>query len=350
MVEVRNWVGPIRIALTLLGFRHSVFSVGACHHFPCSLTSAESTSQAVGPSTHSYCTLVSIPCIMPSVAHAKARIPLYPGSETRRFPVPDDKVKWETKWPDYKPVNYTAPSVLKKPAWADPDVGSFSPKFNSLDGSVDRTSFLGTYKVEKGKPLNPCGRTGLSGRGLLGRWGPNHAADPIVTRWKQDSAGQRVLNPRSKLPVLQFISIKRRDCGEWAIPGGMVDAGEVVSLTLQREFSEEALNSLKASPKEKEKLQERINRLFKSPGLQVYKGYVDDPRNTDNSWIETVAVNFHDETGDSVSELPLQAGDDAGQPAAARYSCYLFKLRTTEDYSIFRGAVVYGIHLLSIRN
>jgi len=29
----------------------------------------------------------------------------------------------------------------------------------------------------------------------------------------------------------------------------------------------------------------------------VYKGYVDDPRNTDNAWMETVAVNFHDELG-----------------------------------------------------
>lgn len=27
------------------------------------------------------------------------------------------------------------------------------------------------------------GRTGMSGRGLLGRFGPNHAADPIVTRY-----------------------------------------------------------------------------------------------------------------------------------------------------------------------
>ena len=26
------------------------------------------------------------------------------------------------------------------------------------------------------------GRTGLTGRGLLGKWGPNHAGDPIVTR------------------------------------------------------------------------------------------------------------------------------------------------------------------------
>jgi hypothetical protein len=31
-------------------------------------------------------------------------------------------------------------------------------------------------------PLNPLGRTGMNGRGLLGRFGPNHAADPIVTR------------------------------------------------------------------------------------------------------------------------------------------------------------------------
>lgn len=29
------------------------------------------------------------------------------------------------------------------------------------------------------------------------------------------------------------------------------------------------------------------------PGLQVYKGYVDDPRNTDNAWIETVVVSIH---------------------------------------------------------
>lgn len=29
---------------------------------------------------------------------------------------------------------------------------------------------------------NPMGRTGMRGRGLLGKWGPNHAADPIVSR------------------------------------------------------------------------------------------------------------------------------------------------------------------------
>ena len=29
---------------------------------------------------------------------------------------------------------------------------------------------------------NPTGRTGFAGRGLLDYWGPNHCADPVVTR------------------------------------------------------------------------------------------------------------------------------------------------------------------------
>uniref|UniRef100_A0A3B5MWS7 ADP-ribose pyrophosphatase, mitochondrial n=1 Tax=Xiphophorus couchianus TaxID=32473 RepID=A0A3B5MWS7_9TELE len=238
----------------------------------------------------------------PACPHVKSRCPQYPESTIKRFTVPEDKVDWDEKWPQYSPVSHTAPAVLNKPIWADPDIGSFSPNFNAVDGLVDRSSFEGQYKVENGKPLNPRGRTGLTGRGLLGRWGPNHAADPIVTRWKVDASGAKIHHSASKKPILQFVSIKRRDCGEWAIPGGMVDPGEQVSLTLQREFSEEALNSLSLKQSEKEDIHKRIQKLFGS----VYKGYVDDPRNTDNAWMETVAVNFHD-------ELPLQAGDDAGQ-------------------------------------
>lgn len=60
---------------------------------------------------------------MPSATHIKARCPVYPGSNTNRFPVPDDKVDWEKDWPQYSPVYYTAPSVLKNPVWADPEIG-----------------------------------------------------------------------------------------------------------------------------------------------------------------------------------------------------------------------------------
>ncbi len=38
---------------------------------------------------------------------------------------------------------------------------------------------------------------------------------------------------------------------------------------------------------------------------------MDDPRNTDNAWMETIACNFHDETGDLVGKLLLKGGDDA---------------------------------------
>ena len=35
-----------------------------------------------------------------------------------------------------------------------------------------------------------------------------------------------------------------------------------------------------------------IDALFSS-GSVVYRGYVDDPRNTDNAWMETTATHCH---------------------------------------------------------
>ena len=47
----------------------------------------------------------------------------------------------------------------------------------------------------------------------------------------------------------------------------------------------------------------------------MYAGYIADPRNTDNAWVETVAVNFHDESGTAFGRVQLQAGDDASAVA-----------------------------------
>ena len=58
-------------------------------------------------------------------------------------------------------------------------------RFNAIDKkyNCDRISHHGpyvfiAYTEEKDiiVPRNPVGRTGLVGRGHLGRWGPNHAA------------------------------------------------------------------------------------------------------------------------------------------------------------------------------
>lgn len=38
-------------------------------------------------------------------------------------------------------------------------------------------------------------------------------------RWKWDEQREKVKDPVTYLPVLQFIAIQRRDTKEWAIPG-----------------------------------------------------------------------------------------------------------------------------------
>jgi ADP-ribose pyrophosphatase len=183
-------------------------------------------------------------------------------------------------------------------------------EFNKVQGKVNRQSHEGKYHIgADGRPRNPHGRTGLRGQGVLGRVGPNHAADPIVTRWKRHPNGEIVTHNGKK--VLQLVLIKRNDTGDWAFPGGMVDAGEDVSVTLKREFGEEALNTMEASESEKAEAQRHIDTMFQD-GALIYKGYVDDPRNTDNCWMETVAMNFHDEDGKATGRFKLHAGDDAG--------------------------------------
>ena len=54
-----------------------------------------------------------------------------------------------------------------------------------------------------GRPRNPNGRTGMNERGLLGKWGANHAADPIVTRYSEEGGKQ----------LVQMVAIKRSDTG-----------------------------------------------------------------------------------------------------------------------------------------
>ncbi|UJR13487.1 hypothetical protein I4U23_000501 [Adineta vaga] len=233
--------------------------------------------------------------------HVKARTSPYSGTkDVQRASVPDEKVSWNVEWTDYKPTEYTAEVVLKSPPWADDPDATKIKKFNEIDGKIDRTSLTDKYNIDKetNRPRNPQGRTGLSGRGLLGRWGPNHAGDPVVTRWAKSG-------DTDKGKVLEIILIKRKDTGELALPGGMVDAGEHVSAAIKREFIEEAMNSNEDGAKQ-------IDELFKTAST-IYAGYVDDPRNTDNSWMETEAANMHDETGDLTKDLKLEAGDDAAK-------------------------------------
>lgn len=103
--------------------------------------------------------------------------------------------------------------------------------------------------------------------------GPNYTADAVVIDHETTS----------------ILLIQRRDTGDWALPGGFVDADDTSALVAaQREALEEAAITLPET------------------APLIFRGIVDDPRNSDTAWIETSAYLFE------VSFAPaVQAGDDA---------------------------------------
>jgi ADP-ribose pyrophosphatase len=196
-----------------------------------------------------------------------------------RFLVPIDKISWDTPFPEYLPVEFNAPVVLdSNTPWADPqDIGKVNHSFVSFEGEV-------RFNKEK-IPLNPFGRTGIAGRGVLGKWGANFAVDGLIT----------TINPETEF--FQVLTIVRSDTGQTAFPGGMVDLNETAYETRNRELSEEL--SLKSD--------DLLNPVYEKI---VYRGYVVDPRNTDNSWMEATVIHTH-LSFDKAKNMALSAGDDA---------------------------------------
>ena len=205
--------------------------------------------------------------------HIKSRTG-QPNGYPKRFPVPDESVLWDVELPDYKPEVFTDEKVIKngkngkdvKPdGWADGlQFDATKTELHSFEGEVIIDS--------KGLPLNPKGRTGIEGRGLLGKWGANFAADPIVIK---------------KVNSATYLWCIKRLSGEWAIPGGMVEYGDTVTKTLSKELKEETGMELDFS-------EAKI----------IYEGYVDDPRNTDNAWMETTVACI---------EVPSEGGVKIGE-------------------------------------
>jgi len=74
---------------------------------------------------------------------------------------------------------------------------------------------------------------------------------------------------------------------------------------LKTDFIEEALGSLMDDPAERSRIQEKIDKLS-SVGKEVYRDYADDSRNTDNAWLETRVVNYHDEDGSILHQFVLR--------------------------------------------
>lgn len=223
----------------------------------------------------------------------KSRQKMYGNTSTRRFILPPNRYSWDVSFDDYKPREFTEEKILKA-SWADPsDKKSLEAlPFNefSRESGINRKSHDGHFEINDARPQNPIGRTGISGRGELPNWGPNHAVDPIITRWKKGATG-----------ILEWIAVQR-DTGEWAIPGGMVRQFEFEAADNDRVVVSGACISRimeeKVFGKQNKETEELLRRLFSYTSADViHKGMVDDVRATDNAWMETIAIHFHDEDG-----------------------------------------------------
>ncbi|XP_075036348.1 transient receptor potential cation channel subfamily M member 2 isoform X2 [Mixophyes fleayi] len=225
-----------------------------------------------------------------SQCHVNSRNIHYPDSNVVRFPVPDEKVPWEVEFNIYNPPINTV--VRKDKHFHDPYTNCIETllkiNYNTLDGIINRKSYCGTYVVQDGLPLNPLGRTGLRGRGSLCWFGPNHAIHPIITQWMRNK-DTSIIKKKSK-KMLEVLVMKHNSSEHWALPGGSLEPGETLPSKLNRIF--------------KYKFLETFQHLM-SKGREVYKGYVDDPRNTDNAWIETTAISVHFERQDDPLLLEL---------------------------------------------
>ncbi|XP_061081599.1 transient receptor potential cation channel subfamily M member 2-like isoform X1 [Conger conger] len=174
--------------------------------------------------------------------HVNARCLQYPDSTVDRFPVPEEMVPWEVEFDDYEPPIYNA-DESEQPSGSD----------TTLD-----------------KYRNPEGRTGIKGKGALDHLGPNQVLDPVLTRWRDDQKS-----------ALEFLAVWDKKEGIWTIPGGRVLSGEILPQRLTSILGEKLNDQIKDKLASKAEVNE------------VFTGYVDDQRNTDNAWLETTAFNIH---------------------------------------------------------
>eukprot|EP00300_Choanocystis_sp_HF-7_P017783 c19830_g1_i3.p1 GENE.c19830_g1_i3~~c19830_g1_i3.p1 ORF type:complete len:1019 (+),score=228.91 c19830_g1_i3:437-3058(+) len=200
----------------------------------------------------------------------------------------------------YNPPDYTHHLVLendchlKEDGWADAVIVSAATLRNTVS-HIEPLRIGGTHTQPV--PLNPCGRTGLRGRGVLGRWGPNHSACPIITRVEsaEDGADNSTDHPTQQrtfvlLALASSITSQSGTSPAISLPshprtGGGKVSGAFVQSLLESVTGEDRLTA-------RQNIQTLMTR--QQPTDQViYAGYCDDERNTDHAWREILVVHTH---------------------------------------------------------
>lgn len=246
-----------------------------------------------------------------AITHTLSLTTPYPGTEVERVQLDRASLPWKMTVRDYNPPIYDNSEIPHLDPGASSDI-----RFNKVDEEgVDRISIVGRYSIAEGFPRNPKGRTGLGGRGNLPRWGPNKLAVTIFTRYKMEQLpgmaeeadlSASVFNKQG-LPVLEVLLVKMVGSEQPIFPQGFVAPKEVARQTHQRVLLDLCFHSSNMGTVARNELVLTTEPLFKCY-KEISKSYMDDPMNTDNSWIEVVAASIHDSQGSIHPQLKCGNG------------------------------------------
>ena len=199
-----------------------------------------------------------------------SELPVAQGYPSRQR-VASNNTDWGYACAGYRPENYTS-SIVADADWADGPIPTRS-KITSRLVEDDKVLF-----DARGFPLNPNGRSGIRGRGLLGAWGPNYLGICVVMT-----------------PQDEVLTLHHNEANTTALPGGYRSGDESIIQAATRELREEI------APTFVPHKIERIGKLL----------FIPDPKTTDNAWLmagiaavrvdskeEVVIENDEDETRD----------------------------------------------------
>ncbi|KRY30582.1 putative nudix hydrolase 6 [Trichinella spiralis] len=187
---------------------------------------------------------------------------------------------------------------------ADPNLrAKCSPtvKFNSIDNNVDRRSTGKKYSInEKGFPMNPNGRTGVEGRGILPFYGPNYVVVSLITRSSKPIEYLAVQNADTDLDIL-------------GIPAEFVTMPDSVKITPK---ARTVIKEIMLKSYANATIEEIFNKVTKKTTL-LFRGTLDDERNTDNAWIEVIWIQLADS---NVRKLGLVEVEESNNPLGLHWT------------------------------
>ncbi|CDS40777.1 transient receptor potential cation channel [Echinococcus multilocularis] len=213
-----------------------------------------------------------------------------------RVNIPDGMVDWKVPYPEYRPfmanterIAYPYPEIEDGPG-VDPTKLHYNT-YDALQG-VSRCCLKGRVRVSRGPlepcglPLNPRGRSGLGGKGMLPHWGPNHVIILAFTRYSTSPAD------------FQVAVLDRHQCS--CLPWFFVDHRESCDFRgcaakVMRDFLLQRTTSLYTNANfELESIKDTLIYSINEMEISLISDdFLDEHLNADHAWIEAVCINFH---------------------------------------------------------